>query len=49
MHAKDGIQPWSEKPRFLRPTGFSGGTTFVSLDAPLKKWQIWASRLADVD
>ncbi len=26
MHAKDGIQSRSEKPRFLGPTGFSGGT-----------------------
>ena len=27
MHAKDGIQSGSEKPRFLRPKRFSGGTT----------------------
>ncbi len=26
VQAKDGIQSRSEKPRFLRPTGFSGGT-----------------------
>jgi hypothetical protein len=28
VHAEDGIQSRSEKPRFLRPTGFSGGTGF---------------------
>ncbi len=28
VHAGDGIQSRSEKPRFLRPTGFSGGTTY---------------------
>ncbi len=26
VHAEDGIQSRSEKPRFLGPTGFSGGT-----------------------
>ncbi len=26
LHAEDGIQSRSEKPRFLRPTRFSGGT-----------------------
>ena len=30
VHAKDGIQSWSEKPRFLRPSEFSGGTTAPS-------------------
>ena len=29
MHAKDGIQSRSEKPRFLGPTRFSGGTAAV--------------------
>ena len=28
IHAEDGIQASSEKPRFLRPTRFSGGTDF---------------------